>query len=318
MSLTVEHQQLVTSDGWVLQLHRGVRPGVAPGRPVLFIPGFGMNSYIFRYHPRGISFMEALLDQGLDPWSVDLRGQSTSSPRADAPRSIGLADYAFTDLPAAFDHVAAATGHARVHAIGCSLGGTLLYAYAGAVADHKLDRLVTMGTPLRWTKGSLVTKAFATLTPLMGWVQPRGTRQLARLALPVASRLVPGALAIYLNPRLTDTRPAAQLSRTVEDPHARVNKQLGRWIQRVDMQIGGHDVTAGLRAFDRPLLVVAGNADRICPPENALAALDAVSGPGDSLVIGHDDERVSHADLFIADLAPERVFGPVGRWLGAR
>lgn len=312
---TVEHHQITTTDGWTLEVHRGRRAGTLPGTPVLFVPGFGMNSYIFRFHPRGRSFMEVLLDAGLDPWSVDLRGQTSSAPRAGASRSVGLADYAFTDVPAAIDFVARKTGYERIHAVGCSLGGALLYAYGGTVPEHRIDRLVAMATPLRWTKGSLVTKAFATLMPLMGWMTPRGTRQMARLALPVASRLVPGALSIYLNPAITDTSRAGRLAKTVEDPHPRVNRQLGRWIQRVDLQIGGRDIREALGTFDRPLLVVAGNADRICPVENAMAALDATVGPGESLVVGHGDERVSHADLFVSDLAPERVFAPVARWL---
>lgn len=311
----IERFSVATPDGWLLEMHRGVRAGVQPGAPVIFVPGFGMNSWIFRYHPRGRSFMEALLDEGLDPWSVDLRGQSTTRAGPGANRSVGLADYAWTDLPTAFDHVARITGSDRVHAIGCSLGGALLYAYGCAVQDHRIDRLVTMGTPLRWTKASLLIRAFASLTPLMGWARPRGTRRLARVMLPVATRFVPGALSMYLNPRITDTRPALELVKTVEDPHPRVNRQLGRWIQKMDLEIGGTHIPDALECFDRPLLVVAGNGDRICPPENALSALDCVRGPAASMVVGHEHERVSHADLFISDIAPRRVFAPVARWL---
>jgi pimeloyl-ACP methyl ester carboxylesterase len=311
----VQRYTIRTSDGWTLELHRGLRPGSTPGQPVLFVPGFGMNAFIFRFHPRGASFMESLLDRGLDPWSVDLRGQSSARPQPGRPVSVSLADHSFVDLPAAFDFVARTTGHERVHGIGCSLGGALLYGYGGAVKDHRIDRLVTMGTPLRWTAPGLVVNAFAAASPLLGAVPMRGSRQAARFLLPVAAKLVPSALSIYLNPRITHTGPVRELVRTVEDPHPRVNRQLAKWIKGKDLRLAGVNVSEALRSFDRPLLVVAGNADRICPAENALAAVSLAGGPATSLVVGRDEERVSHADLFISDLSPERVYAPVADWL---
>jgi pimeloyl-ACP methyl ester carboxylesterase len=313
----VERHTVRTTDGWSLELHRGVRPGQAPGKPVVFVPGFGMNSFIFRFHPRGGSFMESMLDAGFDPWSVDLRGQTSARPKPGVHAHIGLADYAFVDLPAAFDWIARHTGHARLHAIGCSLGGALLYGYGGVVPDHRIDKLVSMGTPLRWTTSSLVVSGFAAIAPLLGNFQLRGSRRAARLALPVAAKLVPWALGVYLNPRLTHTGPARELVRTVEDPHPRVNRQLAAWIRSKDLRLAGVDITDALARFDRPLLVLAGSADRICPAGNALAAVDIAGGPAQGLLIGDAEHPVAHADLFISDLAFERVFKPVADWLRA-
>ena len=314
----VERFTLPTHDGWTLELHRGVRPGKPPGKPVIFVPGFGMNAFIFRFHPRGTSFMEHLLDAGLDPWSVDLRGQTTSKARPLASPSISLADLAFVDLPAAFDEVARLTGYERAHAIGCSLGGTLLYGYGGSVPDHRIDKLVTMGTPLRWTNPSLLVQAVARLMPMFGSIPVRGSRQMARLVLPVAAQLFPSVLSVYLNPKLTHTGEAVdQLVRTVEDPHPRVNRQLGRWILAKDLKLGSVDVTEALRSFTRPLFVVCGNADRIAPAETCLAAVGITGGPVDSLVVGSEREQFAHADLFIADVCPDRVYTPICRWLQA-
>lgn len=310
----VERQTLTTPDGWTLTLHRGTVPGKTPGPPVLFVPGFGMNAFIFRYHPRGGSFMEYLLEQGFDPWSVDLRGQSTSTPPKHN-RGWGLADHAFVDLPATFRWISRFTGYERVHAIGCSLGGALLYGYGGTIADHRIDRLVTMGSPLRWTTASGIVAAFGTLAPVFGKVPVQGTRHLARWLLPVGVRLVPGLMAVYLNPRLTHTGEPHQLSRTVEDTHPAVNLELARWIRNRDLTLGGIDVADALRKFDRPLLVVVGNGDRICPPEVALSAVGLSAGPSRALKVGTDSERVAHADLFISDLAPERIYAPIARFL---
>ena len=43
--------------GWRLGLTRFVPEGTPVGRPVVVIPGYGMNSFIFRYHPTGPSMM---------------------------------------------------------------------------------------------------------------------------------------------------------------------------------------------------------------------------------------------------------------------
>ncbi|TNE84351.1 MAG: alpha/beta fold hydrolase [Deltaproteobacteria bacterium] len=313
--LHVERHSVRTADGWTLTLHRGVRRGQPPGKPVLFVPGFGMNAYIFRYHPSGTSMMEAMAAHGLDPWSVDLRGQRSSRAPSRRTGQPGLDDHVFGDLPAAFEYIAQHTGIEKIHAIGCSLGGALLYGYGALEGSDRLDRLVTMGTPLRWRRPSWLVRGFSVVGPLSARLPVRGTRHLARAGLPIAARIAPGPLSIYLNPKLTQTSDAKSLTRTVENPIPRTNRQLAKWIASGDLRIGGANLTEALDRFERPLLVVAGNGDQICDAASALAALDAVRGPARSLVVGTPQERVSHADLFIADLAPERIFAPVASFL---
>ncbi|HMV67246.1 MAG TPA: alpha/beta fold hydrolase, partial [Myxococcota bacterium] len=151
---------LRTPDGWTLLLRRasrGGRPGDGP--PILLVPGYGMNASIFAFHPEGHGLLEHLLGAGFDPWAIDLRGTSTSAPPLrGAPAR--LRDQAWIDLPTALERVAHVTRQERVHAIGCSLGGALLYAHVGRDA-HRVDRLVTMGSPLAWSDRSLPVEAFS-------------------------------------------------------------------------------------------------------------------------------------------------------------
>lgn len=312
--MNVEDHTVVTHDGWKLQLHRGTRPGATPGQPVVFVPGYGMNGFIFRYHPGATSFMEALLNRGLDPWSVDLRG-TASAIRVRGRAPVRLSDQAFVDLPTVMDHVAQLTGRARVDAIGCSLGGSLLYAYGAAVRRHRLRRLVTMGAPLRWTPSAL-TRAFGLFAPTLGSVPMRGTRHLTRVALPIVSTVVPILLSIYLNPKITRTRPGRMLTRTVEDPIPDVNREIARWMRGGDLILDGLDVSRALADFRQPLLVVVGSGDGICPRDAALCAVGRTGGPVESLEIAHPDGHpVGHADLFISDLAPTAVFPQIADWL---
>lgn len=313
----IERSEVRTRDGWSLPLFRAVPADRPPtGPPVLLVPGYGMNSHLFRFHPEGGSMSDALRDAGLDPWAVDLRGASTTRPpRRGAP--VRLADMAFQDLPAAVDHVREVTGHAAVHAIGCSLGGSLLYAWVAAADRPRVDRLVAMGSPLRWA-GSRLHRAFAATAPLTSAFPLRGSRMLARAALPIAARFFRPALGIYLNPAITRLDRAADLVLTVEDPIPSVNREIAAWMRARDLRLDGVDVTAGLGRFDRPLLVVTADGDGICDRASALSAVGATRGPVTVLEVGHPSgERVGHADLFVHDRAAEQVWRPIIDFLRA-
>jgi pimeloyl-ACP methyl ester carboxylesterase len=66
--------------GWKLELKQCRPPKKAHPRrnPVAIIPGYGMNSFIFGFHPRGLSLEDYLTEKGLEVWSINLRGQGGS------------------------------------------------------------------------------------------------------------------------------------------------------------------------------------------------------------------------------------------------
>lgn len=306
--------RLRTPDGWDLQLTRAVLPSEpAPGPPVLFVPGYGMNSHIFHHHPSGPSFAAVLRSQGFDPWSVDLRGTSSSRPPTRRAR-VRMADQAFIDLPAVLDHLHRVTGHERVHAIGCSLGGALLYAHTGR-DEHQVDRLVTMGSPLVMTADTFPLRALSRLGPVLSRLPVKGSRRLAVAGLPLVAQLAPGALWFYMNPALIDLSRPEVLARTVEDPVPRISHQMSRWARYGSMMLDGYDVTQGLKGLDRPLMVVYAAEDGVCPPRAALTAVDATGGPVTIRKVSHPDGPVRHADLFVARFVPTALFPDVGRFL---
>ena len=51
--------------GWRLALTRYRETREPKGRPVLIVPGYGMNSFIFSFHPNGPSMVECLAARGL-------------------------------------------------------------------------------------------------------------------------------------------------------------------------------------------------------------------------------------------------------------
>lgn len=307
---TLERHTVQTPDGWRLSLTRVVEPGRSPGPPVLFVPGYGMNAWVLQYHPSGRSFADVLLEHGFDPWGIDLRGTATSR----GPTPAGLEGQALHDLPAALAYIRGVAAAEQVHAIGCSLGGSLLFAHAALADEHHLDRLVAIGAPLSWGR-TIKTRVLGRVLQTAGQVPMRRTRSLARVALPIVARTAPAALGIYLNPRITDVSCAADLTRVVEDPLPTINRAVGDWM-RGELRIGGRAIASSLEGFERPLMVVHGSGDGIVPTDAALSVVGAVGGPVEVVAVHHPaGEPVGHADMFVSRIAPREVFEPVARFL---
>ena len=310
-----------TSDGWTLPLTALVMPErLVPGsRPLLLVPGYGMNSAIFRYHPAGRSLAHTLAAEGFEVWMGGFRGQKAARARRGAPPP-GLAALAEIDLPAQLQAVLAGsrTGAAAVDLIGVSLGGSISYAYLALHRDAPVGAMVAVCAPLRWvTRHLLLRLAFASRR-LAGAVPMWGSASLARVALPLLAR-APGALSIYLNADHINLDDADRILETVDRPHRRLNRQLAAWMGQQDMVLGGVNITAALRRVVAPLLVVHTNRDQIVPPPVALSVVGAWGGSDlEVMKVGDAEDWYAHADLFMAPRAPEQVFAPLARWLAAR
>ncbi|MCS6912950.1 MAG: alpha/beta fold hydrolase [Myxococcales bacterium] len=319
--MLTERLGATTRDGWRLDLKRTwsaahLRPG---SRPVLIVPGYGMNAFIFGFHPRGTSLERCLAEQGLEVWSVNLRGQGGSCPlRRDAPGP-SLRAHAEEDLEAALAAVLqhSRTGAERVDVIGCSLGGSLVYAHLALCPGHRVGALVAVGAPLRWVGVPRVVRLLAS-PQLVGALRLGGTRRLAAVGLRLAGR-VPGLLSVYMNPRHVDLAAAGQLVQTVEDPAPGTTRDIAQWVRSGDLWLRGINITEAMRRVDRPLLLVVSNRDGIVPEAAALSAAQVWGGPNVQVLrVGDEQDWFAHADLFIADAAPERVFAPMARWLCAQ
>ncbi len=304
--------------GWMLRCKGTSSPSaLRPDRPPLVIvPGYGMNAFIFGFHPRGTSMERCLAEAGFEVWSVNLRAQGPSREhgRADEP---SLRAYAEEDLPAALEAILAhtRTTPGRVVLIGCSLGGSIAYAHLARVPTSPVAAVCTIGAPLRLEALHPAVR-FAFGSPrLVELIRLRGARKLAGLALPLV-RHVPQLLSIYMNAAHVDLSAAAELVRTVEDPVPRVNRDIAEWIASTDLVVGGTNVTDAMRSQRVPLLLVVSNRDGIVPERATLSVRDVWAGPVEVLRVGDEDRWFAHADLFIADSAPERVFAPIARWAG--
>jgi pimeloyl-ACP methyl ester carboxylesterase len=317
---TIEHR-VPNGDGWKLSLFQSWSDErlVAGRNPVLIVPGYGMNSFIFSYHPRGLSLEQYLVEEGFEVWRADLREQGGSRALAAAPSErFGLEDLALTDLPAVVDAVLARSraGGARADLIGASLGGTLVLMLAALRPEARLGSLVALGSPVRWVEVHPALRIAFSSPMLVGLVRFRGTRRLAELLLPLVARHTPWLMSIYMTPSITDVGAAREMVKTVEDPNRFINRQIARWIKERDLVIGGQNVSEALARVTRPLLCVVASGDGIVPRATAEFPYHRVGSPIRRLLtVGDDEVALAHADMFVSNEAHRRVFAPLAEWL---
>ncbi len=318
MNLQTELHPVDNGAGWRLGLKRVRARGEAG--PVLIVPGYQMNSSVFGYHPGGASLEEHLASRGLDVWSADLRGQGRAE-RTYGDERFGLAELAIEDLGAALAYVRAVTRAPKVSVIGCSLGTALAFAHVACVpeAQDRVGAIVAMGGVVTWAHVNRSLRLVARAPWLVGQLRMRGTRRLARAALPVIANTVPSLLSVYLNVASTDVSDADSLVQTVEDPNPVMNRQIARWLVKRDLIVRGVNVSEELPRMKLPFLCVIGRQDGIVPPATSRAIYEAIGSTDKALVEVGDAERpIAHADLFLARGAQEMVFEPVARWLAER
>lgn len=316
-----ERLSLDNQDGWNLDLRRTVDANrLDPDLPPLvLIPGYGMNTHVLGYHPDGVALIDYLASQGFEVWDANLRGQG-GSRRTSGSMRIGFRELALTDVPRVLEFVQNETRSSRkaVHGIGCSLGATLLYAYlAHNRQSHGLCSVTSIGGPLRWNQLHPALQLLASRPELIGLLPIRGTRKLARAAIPVIRRF-PKLAAMYMNAEIIDLDQAEELTKTVDNPHPHLNRQVAHWLKNKDLEVAGLNVTEGLHGLEIPVLCVVANGDGVVPPEAVLSIRDAQPVDVEVLDVGNDEVWFAHADLFVSKHARDEVFAPLARWLRAR
>lgn len=305
--------------GFELALKRVSPDGRAPrGRPAVIVPGYGMNAFIFGFHPSGRSMEEFLAAEGLEVWSVDLRGQGRSREHRKMPRTWGLAELAIDDLRVAIRGVLerTKTGAREVDLVGCSLGTTLAFAHVACVPDAPVRCLVSMGGLVTWVKVHPLLKAAFASPWLVSKIEVRGTRALARAVLPAIGKHAPWALSFYIHGQSTDLSHADAMVQTVEDPVAAVNRDIAEWIARGELVVRGVNVSQRVPEMGHPLLCIVARNDGIVPPETARWTYERTGAKDRVLVeVGDRDTPIAHADLFVSHAAQEKVFAPLARFL---
>lgn len=315
--MLIEHFFVDNRAGFRLAVTRTRASTEVRGRPVLIVPGYGMNSFIFAFHPNGPSLVASLAARGLEVWTVDLRGQGRSI-RGDGSVRYGLADLAIDDLTAVIEHVLATTKTTmkQLDLIGCSLGTALSFAHVACVPSAPVHAIVSMAGLVTWRGAHPVVRVAFRSRRLAGLFRMRQTRRFARIALPVLSRVAPSVLGVYLNGESTDLSQASRMVQTVEDPHPVINREIAEWIRRGELVIRGVNVSQKLPEMKHPFFCVVANDDGIVLPQTSRHTYDTIGSETKRLLfVGEEGMPIAHADLFLCTGAEERVFSPVADFL---
>jgi len=312
-----EIHEVKTGDLWSVLLYR-YKPKSGDGEPVLLCHSAVANQFNFT-EPPGNSLVDVLVKEGFDCWAIELRGSRSSAPPYVRRRwAVSMDDYLAHDLPAAVKHIRQQTRYAKVHWVGHSMGGMLLYAYVAAHGPGPIASAATLGAPpgfegvrfrnpqaLLFLHG-LCPVAFdyllRGLTPLLTWLRPR-------------TRLVP------IN--WDNVHPdigAATFFNLLEAPPPNAAKELASWAagKPWHMLDDAVDVEAGLKNLRVPLLAIFGAADPLAPVANAEAFFAALPGRDKKfLMLSAKNKKkadYNHADLAFGKNSVKDVFEPIADW----
>lgn len=257
------------------------------GEPVILLHGSFSNRR-FWYSPKCKGLAPYLVRAGFDVWVAEMRGHGLS-PRNLAYRHNCVADYARYDLPAIAAFVAEKNPR-PAHWLGHSLGGLTLAAALGG-SHLQQDGIASIAL-----FGAQVSRRHWLLkVPPVEWV----------------ARLVLKRFAVLSGSRL---------KRGPEDEPIGIALETLRW-HRLFGRFGDaeHDWLAGLKQLQIPLLAVAGEGDRECPPLACRALFErfaSVDRQFVNLARAHGFQQdYDHVQMLVSKQAQAEVWPLVQRWL---
>lgn len=315
-----------TGDGAAVMLHH--HP--ADGPPVLLVHGIASNARFWDLTPER-SLARALTEAGHDTWLLDLRGHGAAVEGPEGARlrpGWTIDDYGRWDVPAAIAHIREQTGYDRVGYIGHSMGGMVAAAYVGWHGDDHLAALAVLGSPLDFRHPEPLLRIGRALIAGSRVAPGIPVAVLARAAAPFQDLPFHGD-EILFNPENLDEPVRKLMYRHGTSAMTRGELgQLGTSLTegRFVSADGSRDHAAALSVLDVPLLVVAGRADAIAPPDRVEPwTTNAASAERHFEVLGRANGHrhdYGHLDMVVGVDAPTDVHPLLigfldGRWENA-
>jgi pimeloyl-ACP methyl ester carboxylesterase len=297
-----------TQDGW----HNEMRHYAGSGEPVLLVHGMAANHYNFDYRPE-VSLAAHLQARGFDVWVPGLRGDPGATPPSRlAGRNFDFDDFARLDIPAAIEAVRGATGARKVHMVGHSMGGMLIYAALSL--DLPVASGVTISSPAQF-RDLQALKKLIRMTPL--FTQYLGlTRSRLGVALTRPLRLNGPAIKRLGNPENLDWPTLKGMGQhAVVDLPKDVARQVILWLRTGELV--STEGEPWLTQSRVPMLVLAGSEDFIAPAPDVAHACTVLKrcvyqeigrSTGFSVDYGH-------IDIVVGDTAATEVFPLVADFL---
>ena len=286
--------------------------------PVLIVYAL-INRYIMLDLEPGRSFIQNLLNEGLDVYLIDW-GYPTG-----ADRYLGLDDYINYYMDTALEWIGSETKTKQINLMGVCMGGTFSVIYA-ALHREKVKNLITLATPTEfdiddaglflWAKGIDVDKAVEGLGNLPGDI----ANILYLLVTPVATvNKYIQFLEGVENPKFVST--FLRMEKWIFDSPDMAGEVFREWIRDLLQQnllIKNQLILDGwkvdLRKIKCPLLNVFGKNDYLAPPSSAKPLSKAVSSK-DVTTIGVD---TGHVGIFVGSTSYKTISPKIAKWIRER
>lgn len=312
-----EKHHALTADGLRLALHR-VPPASGRGPAVILCHGLSSNHRGFHFPERSLASW--LAARGFDCWLPDLRGSGESESPGPGWT---LDDHVLRDVPAILEQVQRMNGGERVHWVGHSMGGMLLFCYGITHPDAPIARAVTVASALDYRLGETGYRSLLAWKPLLGKLSELPYGAIVHLLAPLLAR-VPSPLDAF------------QIShRNIEPALARRLHAVGFGSVPVSLLLSlattfderglcnGRRTVHYLEQTDRyriPTRLLAGGADRQVSVEAVRDTARRLGGPVDVVVPGREaggSEDYGHWDLILGRRAETEVWPAIASWLEA-
>ncbi|MDP8254217.1 MAG: alpha/beta fold hydrolase [Candidatus Alcyoniella australis] len=309
-----------TDDDWLVALHRFEPTKRKPrSLPLILCHGLGGNMRLYDFSDHA-SLCRSLADAGYDVWALELRGAGDSSK----PDWLGnysyhwdFNDYLRYDIPAAVRYVLKQTRKKKLHWIGHSMGGMLMYAYLQTQGAAQIATATAISSPgnLDQFKGISRLAKVVALLPVI---------RLARLTQFLAplfnhSSLIGMITGIRLENMLPGQSALAAANCQSNIPVKLLN-QFAQWVEagEISDHKGGYSYTRNLQVIQTPFLFLASEGDMTALSGSVKFVYDAVSSKDKRYVLfgpGSESTAYGHVDILIGENAPTEVFPVIHEWL---
>ena len=301
-------------DGWRIKLYRRYNHD-SPGEPVLLCHGLMGNPTNFQY-PRGNAMVDTLVEQGFDCWMIDLRGNRHCEPPLGTSRYTATYDACLRDFPEVLKHIRSHAEQQRVHWIGHSMGGMLLYSYATVYGTDSLASGTTLGTPPGFANLKLKSmKPFVALINLVPFLADPFMRVMANLG-PVFKISSPFAPINWDN-----ISPDVNFFSMVEYAPPAVTRQMEEWGSTGTWTLKGSgiDMMEAMPKLDFPLHLIAGRLDPLAPVASIEKFHQSLASKDTRLtILGVEygcEHDYNHVELVFSKNGKEEVYLPICDWL---
>jgi pimeloyl-ACP methyl ester carboxylesterase len=314
-----------TIDGWKLAVHHYYPVGEPKGNPCVLCHGLGSNRYNFDL-PKAPSLATYLKDNGRDVWVAELRGSGMSAKPgilfSDVPYSWGFEEHLKLDLPAILDLVSRKTCVKSIHWIGHSMGGMLIQAYISGVDDSRIASVTAIGSPSSFSvTGMGGIRLISRLRSLIKLFPFNPLPFTGRLATPMADKFHRYLLGLFSPANISRYTASRLISLATElTTSKKLWLDFGRFVHTKSYSDPcGKPYLSNIDGLKTPMLILAGQADLMAPPESVMNVFqESEANDVRTVLLGKSSgcrEDYGHMDMVVGQRVETEVFPIILDWI---